>query len=41
MKLSAINKFIGKVTDVTRGAVNAIVKVELPSKVVISASNDS
>ena len=29
MKLSARNKFIGKVTDVTRGAVNGIVKVEL------------
>lgn len=38
MKLSARNKFIGKVTDVTRGAVNAIVKVELPSNVVISSS---
>ena len=29
MKLSARNKFIGKVTDVTRGAVNGIVKVKL------------
>ena len=29
MKLSARNKFIGKVTDVTRGDVNGIVKVEL------------
>ena len=29
MKLSARNKFIGKVTDVTRGAVNGIIKVEL------------
>ena len=29
MKLSASNKFIGKVTDVTRGAVNGIVKVKL------------
>ena len=29
LKLSARNKFIGKVTDVTRGAVNGIVKVEL------------
>ena len=29
MKLSARNKFIGKVTDVTRGAVNGIVKIEL------------
>ena len=38
MKLSARNKFIGKVTDVTRGAVNGIVKVELPSNVVISSS---
>lgn len=38
MKLSARNKFIGKVTDVTRGAVNGIVKVELPSKVVITSS---
>lgn len=38
MKLSARNKFIGKVTDVTRGAVNGIVKIELPSNVVISSS---
>lgn len=38
MKLSARNKFIGKITDVTRGAVNGIVKVELPSNVVISSS---
>ena len=38
MKLSARNKFIGKVTDVTRGAVNGIVKVELPTKVVITSS---
>ena len=29
MKLSARNKFIGKVVDVTRGAVNGIVKIEL------------
>lgn len=29
MKLSARNKFIGKVTDITRGAVNGIVKVKL------------
>ena len=29
MKLSARNKFIGKVVDVTRGAVNGIIKIEL------------
>ena len=33
MKLSARNKFIGKVTDVTRGAVNGIVKVELSNEI--------
>ena len=38
MKLSARNKFIGKVTDVTRGAVNGIVKVELSNGQHITSS---
>ena len=37
-KLSARNKLSGKIIDINRGAVNAIVKVELPSNVVISSS---
>ena len=38
MKLSARNKFIGKVTDVTRGAVNGIVKIELSNGQHITSS---
>lgn len=38
MKLSARNKFIGKVTDVTRGAVNGIVKIELSNGQNITSS---
>ena len=38
MKLSARNKFIGKVTDVTRGAVNGIVKIELSNGLHITSS---
>lgn len=38
MKLSARNKFIGKVTDVTRGAVNGIVKIELSNEQHITSS---
>ena len=38
MKLSARNKFIGKVTDVTRGAVNGIVKVELSNGQYLTSS---
>lgn len=38
MKLSARNKFIGKVVDVTRGAVNGIVKIELSNGQHITSS---
>ena len=38
MKLSSRNKFIGKVTDVTRGAVNGIVKIELSNGQHITSS---
>lgn len=38
MKLSTRNKFIGKVTDVTRGAVNGIVKIELSNGQHITSS---
>lgn len=38
MKLRARNKFIGKVTDVTRGAVNGIVKIELSNGQHITSS---
>lgn len=38
MKLSARNKFIGKVTDVTRGAINGIVKIELSNGQHITSS---
>lgn len=38
MKLSSRNKFIGKVIDVNRGAVNGIVKVELPSGQVLTST---
>ena len=38
MKLSARNKFIGKVTDVTRGAVNGFVKIELSNGQHITSS---
>ena len=38
MKLSARNKFIGKVTDVTRGAVNGVVKIELSNGQHITSS---
>ena len=38
MKLSARNKFIGKVTDVTIGAVNGIVKIELSNGQHITSS---
>ena len=38
MKLSARNRFIGKVTDVTRGAVNGIVKIELSNGQHITSS---
>ena len=38
MKLSARNKFIGKVTDATRGAVNGIVKIELSNGQHITSS---
>lgn len=38
LTLSARNKLSGTIIDINRGAVNAIVKVELPSNVVISSS---
>ena len=38
LTLSARNKLSGPIVDINRGAVNAIVKVELPSKVVITSS---
>ena len=38
LTLSARNKLSGTIIDINRGAVNAIVKVELPSKVVITSS---
>ena len=38
LTLSARNKLSGTIVDINRGAVNAIVKVELPSKVVITSS---
>ena len=38
LTLSARNKLSGTIIDTNRGAVNAIVKVELPSNVVISSS---
>lgn len=38
LTLSARNKLSGTIIDINRGAVNAIVKVELPSNVVITSS---
>ena len=38
LTLSARNKLSGTIVDINRGAVNAIVKVELPSKIVITSS---
>jgi len=38
LTLSARNKLSGTIIDINRGAVNAIVEVELPSNVVISSS---
>ncbi|MCQ2969631.1 MAG: TOBE domain-containing protein [Clostridium sp.] len=38
LTLSARNKLSGTIISLNRGAVNAIVKVELPSKVVITSS---
>ncbi|WP_368075775.1 molybdopterin-binding protein [uncultured Clostridium sp.] len=38
LALSARNKLSGTIIEINRGAVNAIVKVELPSKVVITSS---
>lgn len=38
MKLSARNQFLGKVKDITEGAVNSIVKIELPKGKVITST---
>ena len=38
MKFSARNQFAGKVVEITEGATNGIVKIEIAPEVVISAS---
>ena len=38
IKLSARNQFAGKVVEITEGATNGIVKIEIAPEVVISAS---
>lgn len=38
MNLSARNKLTGKIIEVNKGAVNAIVKVELPNKMVVTST---
>ena len=38
MKLSARNKFVGKVIEINEGAVNDVVKVQLPKGQVITST---
>ena len=38
MKLSARNQFIGKITEIKEGAVNATVKIEIAKDIVISST---